>query len=279
MNDDQSVVQFTDSVWVRLLFMCTMVMTNWVMLATLTSVVTENMASHAASVDEADARKERELSHKLTEQRLFALFREMDTDGDGEIDSDELQVALANKTFRSELEDATNLTTRDLVELFHYISYDHQGRRIFVYDDFLGKLKKESAPANERALFRMEELLRASEHRMCQRFENLMRFMQEPRQERNDLKPKLRVPPPAPKVPEWEMQARAFDEMDAEEVRLRERLLNGLLEQAEPAKPAEQAEQAVPISAEAATPRKMDTATPRKLDTASQSTRATPRTP
>merc|ERR1719193_281952 len=225
MNDDQTVVMFTDSVWVKIMFMVAMVVLNWVMLATLTSVVTDQMHSHSTSVEQEDAKRSRKETDRLQEQRLFAIFREMDKDSSGEIDSEEFQSMLGDSVLRSELQDATSLPTRDLVELFDYSSHEHEGRRVLLYEDFISKLKRESLPACERTVFRVEEGLRASEKRMMQRFDNLMSLVQEPVHERCFLKPKLHVPTPAPQVPRWEKKARELDEREAEEARQRDIML------------------------------------------------------
>uniref|UniRef100_A0A7S2KMA7 EF-hand domain-containing protein n=1 Tax=Zooxanthella nutricula TaxID=1333877 RepID=A0A7S2KMA7_9DINO len=233
MNDDQSVVMFTDSVWVRVMFMVAMVMLNWVMLATLTSVVTDNMNSHSVIVERQEMDRLRAENDKLRERRLTAIFREMDKDANGQVDCKEFHDTLGDTGLRSELQDAADLSTRDLVELFDYISQERQGGRVCLYEDFISKLKRESEPVRERTIFRVEEELRALERRINQQFSNLAKIMQQPIHERT----LPATPQPELQLPRWEKKARDLAEQDEAETRRREIMLSELVEQALPGTP------------------------------------------
>lgn len=216
MNDDQSVVMFTDSVWVKVLFMLSMVVLNWVMLATLTSVVTDHMNSATARAEKAEEKLECEDRQRESETRLIAIFREMDTDNSGFIDNAEFKKMLESSLLRQELQEASGLSTRDLVELFDYLSHDAKEdptKRVILYQDFVNKLKREGEPASERTVFRLEEEMRSSERRMEQRFENLMRLVQEPRGQVHQLAVKV----PGPTIPRWELEAKELEHTEAEE--------------------------------------------------------------
>eukprot|EP00445_Apocalathium_hangoei_P008873 CAMPEP_0203888180 /NCGR_PEP_ID=MMETSP0359-20131031/31801_1 /ASSEMBLY_ACC=CAM_ASM_000338 /TAXON_ID=268821 /ORGANISM="Scrippsiella Hangoei, Strain SHTV-5" /LENGTH=752 /DNA_ID=CAMNT_0050809319 /DNA_START=11 /DNA_END=2269 /DNA_ORIENTATION=+ len=204
MNDDQSVVGFTESVWVKGLFMISMVVLNWVMLATLTSVVTDHMNTATQRAETEDGKVEELLQRDLAQKKIAKIFEELDKDKDGGIDREEFVAMLMDKTKRTDMCSTCNLEPEDLVELFEYLSYQVGDKRIIKYDQFIRMLTFEGKVASERTVFRLEERLRAFESRSQQRMENLMRLVAFPMITREGKHQDLVVASPQPEIPRWQ---------------------------------------------------------------------------
>merc|ERR1712007_116763 len=106
----------------RLLFVLFMVVSNWMILATLTAVVSENMIT-VSRQQEKEEKTKHELSTKvLAQYRLKMLFEEMDTNHDRTIDELEFKDLMNTPVLRDELVDATGLCPEDLEDLFSFLS-------------------------------------------------------------------------------------------------------------------------------------------------------------
>mmetsp|Transcript_70238 Transcript_70238/g.196892 ORF Transcript_70238/g.196892 Transcript_70238/m.196892 type:complete len:558 (-) Transcript_70238:26-1699(-) len=88
-GDTDEVHQLFSSEVGKLLFVGFMVLSNWAILAILTSVVSDNMISTSRMVSEEEARKNRAEEYEKRVDRLQALFREIDSDGSGAISHSE----------------------------------------------------------------------------------------------------------------------------------------------------------------------------------------------
>merc|ERR1712032_1734149 len=110
MNGDLDVVEpIANYVEGQLLFAAFMVVTNWAVLAILTSVVSDNMISTSQKANDEDERKHRDELHATRVRRLKMLFGEIDQDGDACISSSEWHTILNDPGMRHELLQATGL--------------------------------------------------------------------------------------------------------------------------------------------------------------------------
>merc|ERR1711879_459963 len=121
-----------------------MVVLNWVMLATLTSVVTDHMNSSTARAEKLEMQQEEHDKKLRSKTRIMNVFQEIDTDGNGLVDHDEFLKMLADPLLRSEIVEASGLRSGDLVEIFEYLSHDQKERRVIRYEDFVEKLNTEA---------------------------------------------------------------------------------------------------------------------------------------
>jgi len=217
MNDDQSVVMFTNSVWVRLLFMLSMVVLNWVMLATLTSVVTDHMNSATSRADKEEEEKNNEIERQYKANRLMDLFEKMDMDGNGLVERKEFEAMLMKHYERNELMESTGLKGSDLAELFEYLSHDTaEHTKVINYEDFIEKLTAQGKTATEKAIYRLESQMRQAEQRNQQRFDNLITMLEVPSGERKRLATTA-VTLPGPEQAEWRTFARQVELQELEE--------------------------------------------------------------
>mmetsp|Transcript_139594 Transcript_139594/g.446687 ORF Transcript_139594/g.446687 Transcript_139594/m.446687 type:complete len:734 (-) Transcript_139594:403-2604(-) len=217
MNDDQSVVMFTNSVWVRLLFMLSMVVLNWVMLATLTSVVTDHMNSATSRADKEEEEKNNEVERQYKANRLMDLFEKMDIDGNGLVERKEFEAMLMKHYERNELMESTGLKGGDLAELFEYLSHDTaEQTKVINYEDFIEKLTAQGKTATEKAIYRLESQMRQAEKRNQQRFDNLITMLEVPSGERKRLATTA-VTLPGPEQAEWRTFARQVELQEQEE--------------------------------------------------------------
>lgn len=216
MNDDQSVVMFTESVWVKMLFVTAMVVLNWVMLATLTSVVTDHMNSSTGRAEKTEDLLNEQALCRQRNLRLMALFQELDGDGNGLVDRGEFEHMLMQPNLRRELMEASGMLGTDLAELFQYLSHEvDDGRRVINYEEFIHKLGKQANPVNERGIYRLEAEIRACEARNAQRFNNIMKLLESPLEARSELGQRMLVPCPKPQRADWVGLAERVEKQEA----------------------------------------------------------------
>jgi len=211
MNGDTDEVHILfDSEVGKLLFVGFTVLSNWAILAILTSVVSDNMIATSKFVSDEESKKERDNEYALRVSRLQALFSDIDTDGSGAISHDEWRSVLKDPGLFHELSDATALNRRDLEELFaclavealpntargarsqrnpmNFFGDDEQappadpgkpGRfagvegRIMYYSAFIEQLRDDSLPADKRAVLKMMSRLQNLEDRMETRLDEM----------------------------------------------------------------------------------------------------------
>merc|ERR1712137_1309291 len=135
MNGDQTSMEpLLHSVQFKLLFILFMVVSNWMVLATLTAVVSENMISATAEHEKLE-RTEADLQEKKDNtDKLMNLFHEIDQDGDGMIDEPEFHALMSEARLRQEFCDVTGLEVRDLKDLFSFLSKQHGEDRLWKID-------------------------------------------------------------------------------------------------------------------------------------------------
>jgi len=164
MNDDQSVVEgVIDSIPVKLMFCIFMICSNWIMLAILTAVVSDNMISATQHSEKEDDKQNDITCRERQRRRLFNVLHEADEDDDGEIDESEFKALLDDADLCGEICDASGLQRADLEDLFLFVSTDQAEKRSLHYVDFVDCVQDEGKGVSERSVFRLEKRVRVME--------------------------------------------------------------------------------------------------------------------
>jgi len=184
MCDDQSQMSpLLSSSTIKILFVVFMVLSNWTLLAILTSVVTDNMMKATLSSSKKDREEEQDDKRRRSIRRLKQLFTEVDFDGSKTIDANEFKALLEDRALSMELCDASSLKVSDLADLFVFLSHeDEDGRLCIDIDMFVDKLQNEGKEVSERSVFRVEKQVRVLgchfERRISERFDQLLDVIQ-----------------------------------------------------------------------------------------------------
>jgi len=194
MNGDTEVVSaVTTTVFGQLLFVSFMVLSNWAILAILTSVVSDNMISASTKAQEEEDKQQRTVDDERRCGRLLTLFREIDEDNSGAVSSVEWKGMMSDKGLMHELCDATMLEERDLEELFSYLAVDaaHDRRKngdsaktrlengdqsdqkILHYKALIEHLRSDGDPASRRSVLCMLARMQSLEDMIERRFDKL----------------------------------------------------------------------------------------------------------
>ncbi|CAJ1383245.1 unnamed protein product [Effrenium voratum] len=189
MNDDQSVVEPIVTTWIgQLLFYSFMMLSNWMALAILTSVVSDNMIAASRQHDEHETLHQKQLKQARAKVRLKQIFGKLDQNQDGCITEMELEQFLKDELQQQELCEAAGLHPADLVEVLYCTGYEtKEGERRLLYRQFLQMLQDESGPVSERSIFKIMERLRAMEFRVERRLTAVLERLVPP----NELPPAL----------------------------------------------------------------------------------------
>eukprot|EP00930_Biecheleria_cincta_P016304 TRINITY_DN13310_c0_g2_i1.p1 TRINITY_DN13310_c0_g2~~TRINITY_DN13310_c0_g2_i1.p1 ORF type:complete len:656 (-),score=120.71 TRINITY_DN13310_c0_g2_i1:468-2390(-) len=171
MNDDQSMVEpIVDTVGGQLMFYVFMMLSNWIALAVLTSVVSDHMMAASREHDDIAKAELARQQKASTEGRLTAIFQQIDSDNTGTIDKTEMETMLADDDLRAELSAATGLEITDLIEILHCVNYtNEEGKQVLLYRQFAHMLQDQSYAAKERSIFKLMESLRSFEYRQEKR--------------------------------------------------------------------------------------------------------------
>lgn len=185
MNGDTSVVEpISDKIAGQLLFATFMVVSNWAILAILTSVVSDNMMSTSAKANEEDEARQKAEDDAARVRRLNTLFHEIDCDQSGSISSEEWYKVLHDRSLHHELMEATGLGDEDLNDYFECLAQDDSQQALqearkksnklkdkkLEYDTFINSLKDEGVLADKRSILHVMATLRNMEARMAVRF-------------------------------------------------------------------------------------------------------------
>eukprot|EP00930_Biecheleria_cincta_P073889 TRINITY_DN61149_c0_g1_i1.p1 TRINITY_DN61149_c0_g1~~TRINITY_DN61149_c0_g1_i1.p1 ORF type:complete len:673 (-),score=136.97 TRINITY_DN61149_c0_g1_i1:60-2078(-) len=179
MNDDQSMVTpIISTVGGQLLFYVFMMISNWIMLAILTSVVSDHMMSASRRGDELEAEATSKKQHELSMRHLTAIFQQIDQDNTGTIDQDEMSSLLSDDDLRAELCSSSGRSMEDLMELLHCVGYNNKGgKRVLLYRQFIHMLQGDSENAKERSIFKLMEHMRAFEFRQETRLNRALKLL------------------------------------------------------------------------------------------------------
>jgi len=165
MNGDTApVASVSHTILGQLLFAGFMILTNWAVLAILTSVVSDNMISSSAKAAEEEKKERLELDRAARIARLSSVFAEMDSDGNRVVTEDEWHGLMQDNVLREDLCDITGLSAKNLQDMFDCVSHQQveddddptgassQPGRVLAYDAFIDALEEESAVADKRSV-------------------------------------------------------------------------------------------------------------------------------
>lgn len=168
MNGDTSVVKsVTSTVFGQLLFAVFMVLSNWAILAILTSVVSDNMISASQKAAEEDAERDKADEYLRKVGRLNVLFREIDQDCSGSINEEEWNAVCNDAGLFHELSDATAYSGKDLHDLFKCLAAskmkidasplhdEEDDMNTMFFSDFLEHLRNDASPADKRSVLQI----------------------------------------------------------------------------------------------------------------------------
>jgi len=189
MNADTSVTAaMVHTSQGKLLSVGFIVLSNWALLAILTSVVSDNMIRSSAKVGQEDAKEKAELEKQARLARLDAVFNQLDKDGDLVIDKDEWKRLMHDDVMRNELCDASGLSRKSLQDAFDCASRQHfevegcstrssasrtAAVRDLTYGDFVKMLQDVSADADRRSVRNVMLHLRGIERIVCRIHEDV----------------------------------------------------------------------------------------------------------
>jgi len=167
MNGDTAVVSsVTHTVYGQLLFAGFMILSNWAVLAILTSVVSDNMISSSARAAEEEAQEKSARARQTRITRLNSIFHEVDKQNNDVINEEEWKDLLKNKqknkVLCADLCDVTGLNEKGLQEMFDCASHDEEalspapsarpGSRVLTYDAYMDALEEETATADKQSV-------------------------------------------------------------------------------------------------------------------------------
>ncbi|CAK9094106.1 Sodium channel protein type 5 subunit alpha (Sodium channel protein cardiac muscle subunit alpha) (Sodium channel protein type V subunit alpha) (Voltage-gated sodium channel subunit alpha Nav1.5) (hH1) [Durusdinium trenchii] len=171
MNDDQSVVtQIITTIGGQILFYAFMMLSNWMMLAILTSVISDNMMTVSRTKEEEDRKRSMQDRAEMAKRRITQIFQRLDEDHSGSITEDEMRQWLGALYPYIQVEKGTEENG------LHCASYKSKEEgSVILYKQFLTMLQDESAHAKERSIFKVLENMRAMEFRLEERMNAALR--------------------------------------------------------------------------------------------------------
>merc|ERR1712232_384964 len=174
MNGDISVVMpICKTLAGKLMFITFMVVSNWAILAILTSVVSDKMILVSQREEEEEEEKAREKENEQRKKLLLNVFKRVDLDESGSISEEEWNNLLEDKDLCADLCDAANLQERDLRELFScWLALTKSDT--LEYEDFVEHLKEDGNIADKRTVMMVMTRLRELEMRVESRFDEVV---------------------------------------------------------------------------------------------------------
>mmetsp|Transcript_139084 Transcript_139084/g.444209 ORF Transcript_139084/g.444209 Transcript_139084/m.444209 type:complete len:668 (-) Transcript_139084:236-2239(-) len=127
MNGETDVAAtVTQTAFGQVLFIGFMIITNWAMLAILTSVVSSNMFESSAQTEKEEFQANLVIEHAEKNELLGMLFQNIDTDRSGALREDEWRAIMHDKGTLNALFETTGMTARNLDDLFRYLAVDSE---------------------------------------------------------------------------------------------------------------------------------------------------------
>mmetsp|Transcript_41948 Transcript_41948/g.78026 ORF Transcript_41948/g.78026 Transcript_41948/m.78026 type:complete len:691 (+) Transcript_41948:61-2133(+) len=186
MNDDQSTVEsIVTTAGGRGLFVLAMVVSNWALLAILTSVMSDNMIGVSTRTQAEDEKElTRQLEEKSTKQLMF-LFEEIDTDQSGLINEKEWRAMMRNPDRSGEIASAAGVTVEELESFFSCLCENAQNkegrhseaRLVMSYLELIEALKERGSLADKRSQLHILKRLKSMDRRLETRLEILLDAM------------------------------------------------------------------------------------------------------
>eukprot|EP00928_Gymnodinium_smaydae_P053836 TRINITY_DN37742_c0_g1_i1.p1 TRINITY_DN37742_c0_g1~~TRINITY_DN37742_c0_g1_i1.p1 ORF type:complete len:650 (-),score=99.35 TRINITY_DN37742_c0_g1_i1:128-2077(-) len=186
MNGDTSVVEpITNTVSGQLLFAGFMVVSNWAVLAILTSVVSDNMIATSAKHTEETEAEEAHEEHLARINRLKVLFAELALNESGAIYEKEWVAMLEDPQKCKELSECCKMSKDDLMDLFLYLEekeleFEIDGkihvpdkkfvRWTMIVDHLIEEGTMDRFPSDKRSINQVKEQLRRLEKKLDRQF-------------------------------------------------------------------------------------------------------------
>mmetsp|Transcript_20319 Transcript_20319/g.70324 ORF Transcript_20319/g.70324 Transcript_20319/m.70324 type:complete len:215 (-) Transcript_20319:119-763(-) len=182
-----------------------MVLSNWAILAILTSVVSDNMISSSNRIQEEEAAKTKHEEYTEKVATLQKIFREVDADHSGAISEDEWNSMMEDRGLLTAMCTATDMTEKDLRELFRYLAVDtkvlkrygasqqadyvpsdmtsemsprhQQAGRLLYYTTFVEHLRDDNLPADKRSVLKVLSRMQGMEVHVEKRLDEIWGFL------------------------------------------------------------------------------------------------------
>jgi len=178
MNGDTSVVEpITSTIVGQLMFAGFMVLSNWAVLAILTSVVSDNMMTSSAKAAQEDMEQQKETEQAIRAERVRALFKDVDTAGSGAVTVDEWRAIMDDRVTGDEMRDATGLSRRSLDDTLEYLEkpndlstgrFAKYGGNVIMYENFISHIDDSAQPADNRSLMHLTAQMRELQQQVAQ---------------------------------------------------------------------------------------------------------------
>jgi voltage-gated sodium channel len=178
MNGDVTVVDsIIKNAGGKLLFVAFMVISNWAILAILTSVVSDNMISASAQIHEEHKQLEIERDKQRSDRRLLRVFGLIDINGNGYITEDEWQDLMGNTDLQRELIDASGMDESDLHDLFECMVEHQMQKKVknprIDYGTFVTYIDDQHSVADKRTVMQINLRMRNLEQKMDRTLDRL----------------------------------------------------------------------------------------------------------
>jgi voltage-gated sodium channel len=174
MNGDVTVIgPLCTTVAGQLSFVVFMVISNWTVLAVLTSVVCDHMITASNAEKAREDGEEAEEEQRRRAKQLEYVFKRVDTDRSGSISEEEWNDLLRDPALCADLCDAANLEENDLRAMFQ--CWRALGKEdCLAYDAFVDHLKVNTTLADRRSILLLIALIRDMEVGIERRFGEMM---------------------------------------------------------------------------------------------------------
>jgi len=157
-GDSGDIEPLLDNNTIKVFFMGFTIMSNWVMLAILTAVVSDNMIAATTLAEQEDVAKQTKDGRERSLRRIVEVLEEKDPNGNGVIEETEFKLMMSDPECLAELLDATGLDESDLQDLWLFLTTDgDSGKRSAVASDLAEQLLDEGNPLVERSVYRLEK--------------------------------------------------------------------------------------------------------------------------
>lgn len=183
MNDDQSTVEsIVTTPGGRGLFVLAMVVSNWALLAILTSVMSDNMIGVSSRTKEEDAAElTRELEAKSAKQLMF-LFEEVDLDRSGLVNEREWRTMMRDPHRSEEIASAAGVEIEELDSFFSCLcesAENKEGRHsqaklVMSYLELIEALRERTSLADKRSQLHILKRLKSMDRRIETRLDILV---------------------------------------------------------------------------------------------------------
>jgi len=172
MNGETDVVNpLAVNAAVKLIFVGFMITANWMVLAILTSVISDRMIRATSNADSEDALRAKRQAYEESVYRLRLVVGE--SGAYNYLTSSQFQAMMGHKAASKDVCESAGLSPAAVEEVFLMLARDD---RVDI-EEFVAKLLEESAPTTERSIFRLERAVHDAESRIQHQLEKIMSSM------------------------------------------------------------------------------------------------------